>query len=351
MFEKENTNPKRLLDPSFIGEDTGTKKLRPNYLNEFIGQDNIKKKLRVAIEAAKIRKEAMDHVILAGPPGLGKTTLAYVISNELGANLQITSGPVIEKAGDLAAILTNLENGDVLFIDEIHRLNRTVEEILYSAMEDFQLDIVIGKGPSARSIRIDLQPFTLVGATTRLGLIAPPLRSRFGIILEVDFYSPKEINFIIKRSAEILNIKIKEDASLVLAQRSRGTPRIANRLLRRVRDFVQVSGKNIIEAEDVDNTMKLLEMDEDGLDKMDRKILKTIIENYEGGPVGINALASSIGIEPDSISEVYEPFLLQAGFIIRTPRGRVATEKAYQKLNYTPKTSSQNISLWGEFNE
>ncbi|RAO98869.1 ATP-dependent DNA helicase RuvB [Petrotoga sp. 9PW.55.5.1] len=351
MSENTNTSQKRIIDPSQTNEDYGAKKLRPNYLEEFIGQKNIKEKLKVAIQAAKIRKEAMDHIILAGPPGLGKTTLAYIISNEMGANLQITSGPVIEKAGDLAAILTNLEKGDILFIDEIHRLNRTVEEILYSAMEDFQLDIVIGKGPSARSIRIDLQPFTLVGATTRLGLIAPPLRSRFGIILEVDFYTPEDLTQIIKRSSDLLNIEIEDEASIVLAERSRGTPRIANRLLRRVRDYVQVSKKKIIKVEDVYSTMKLLEMDEDGLDKMDRKILRTIIENYEGGPVGINALASSIGIEPDSISEVYEPFLLQSGFIIRTPRGRVATKKAYQRLNYPFKTEKQNISLWSEVDE
>jgi Holliday junction DNA helicase RuvB len=351
MSENTNTSQKRIIDPSQTNEDYGAKKLRPNYLEEFIGQKNIKEKLKVAIQAAKIRKEAMDHIILAGPPGLGKTTLAYIISNEMGANLQITSGPVIEKAGDLAAILTNLEKGDILFIDEIHRLNRTVEEILYSAMEDFQLDIVIGKGPSARSIRIDLQPFTLVGATTRLGLIAPPLRSRFGIILEVDFYTPEDLTQIIKRSSDLLNIEIEDEASIVLSERSRGTPRIANRLLRRVRDYVQVSKKKIIKVEDVYSTMKLLEMDEDGLDKMDRKILKTIIENYEGGPVGINALASSIGIEPDSISEVYEPFLLQSGFIIRTPRGRVATKKAYQRLNYPFKTEKQNISLWSEVDE
>lgn len=351
MLERNEELDKRFLDPNANSEDIGSKNLRPKYLNEFIGQDNIKKKLSVTIEAAKIRDDQVDHIVLAGPPGLGKTTLAHIIANEIGSNLHITSGPVIERAGDLAAMLTNLEKGDILFIDEIHRLNRSIEEILYSAMEDFQLDIVIGKGPSARSIRIDLQPFTLIGATTRLGLIAPPLRSRFGIVLEMDFYPPKDLQLIIQRSAVILNIEITEDAAFLLAQRARGTPRIANRLLKRIRDYVQVQNKNLIEVEDVINAMKLFEMDEDGLDKMDRKILKTIIENYEGGPVGINALASSLGIEPDSISEVYEPYLLQSGFIIRTPRGRVATKKSYKKFNLDKKISDKDLSLWSEINE
>ncbi|CEP78593.1 MAG: Holliday junction branch migration DNA helicase RuvB [Defluviitoga tunisiensis] len=351
MLERNEELDKRFLDPNANSEDIGSKNLRPKYLNEFIGQDNIKKKLSVTIEAAKIRDDQVDHIVLAGPPGLGKTTLAHIIANEIGSNLHITSGPVIERAGDLAAMLTNLEKGDILFIDEIHRLNRSIEEILYSAMEDFQLDIVIGKGPSARSIRIDLQPFTLIGATTRLGLIAPPLRSRFGIVLEMDFYPPKDLQLIIQRSAVILNIEITEDAAFLLAQRARGTPRIANRLLKRIRDYVQVQNKNLIEVEDVINAMKLFEMDEDGLDKMDRKILKTIIENYEGGPVGINALASSLGIEPDSISEVYEPYLLQSGFIIRTPRGRVATKKSYKKFNLNKKLSDKDLSLWSEIDE
>ncbi|ABR31383.1 Holliday junction DNA helicase RuvB [Thermosipho melanesiensis BI429] len=301
-------------------------------MNEYIGQGNIKKRLGLAIKASKIRKEALDHVLLVGPPGLGKTTLAHIISNELGTNIHVTSGPILEKQGDVAAILTNLEHGDVLFIDEIHRMNRSVEEILYTAMEDFQIDILIGKGPSARSIRIDLQPFTLVGATTRSGLLSAPLRNRFGLIMELDFYSIDELSKIIERAAIVLNVEIEKDAAILLAKRSRGTPRIALRLLRRVRDMSTIRGKVKIDIYMVEEIMFLLGIDKEGLDELDRKILRTIIEVYNGGPVGVKSLAASVGISEDSISEVYEPYLLQSGFIARTHRGRIATKKAYNHL-------------------
>jgi Holliday junction DNA helicase RuvB len=342
-------NEERIFD-SDREDDYNVVSLRPKILKEYIGQSRIKKKLEIAIKATKIRREPIDHIILAGPPGLGKTTMAYVIANEMDSNIQITSGPVLEKAGDLAAILTNLNSGDILFIDEIHRLNRSVEEILYSAMEDFQLDIMIGKGPSARSIRIDLQPFSLIGATTRLGLIAPPLRSRFGIILEMNFYENEDLAHIVKRSAELLDVQIEDDASLIIGSRSRGTPRIANRLLKRVRDTVHVKNESLIKKNDVAETMSLLEIDDNGLDNMDRKILNALIKNYNGGPAGINAIASSLGIEPETISEVYEPFLLQSGYVIRTHRGRVATEKSYEVLGLKSPIKNEN-SLWEGENE
>ncbi|MBO8140009.1 MAG: Holliday junction branch migration DNA helicase RuvB [Thermosipho sp. (in: Bacteria)] len=322
----------RIFDPERTPVDNLT--IRPQYLWEYIGQEMIKKRLLLAINAAKIRNEALDHVLLVGPPGLGKTTLAHIISNEMGTNIHVTSGPVLEKQGDVAAILTNLEFGDILFIDEIHRMNKSVEEILYTAMEDFQIDIMIGKGPSARSIRIDLQPFTLVGATTRSGLLSSPLRNRFGLIMELDFYSEDELKIILKRAANILDVKIEDDAAFLLAKRSRGTPRIALRLLRRVRDMSTVNEKKVIDIKMVEEIMKLLGIDENGLDEMDRKILRTIIEVYNGGPVGLKSLAASVGIAEDSISEVYEPYLLQSGFLARTPRGRIATKKSYKHLGY-----------------
>ncbi len=308
--------------------------IRPRRLEEFIGQSSVKRKIELAINAAKMRDEPLDHVLLVGPPGLGKTTLAQIIANEMESDIYITSGPILERQGDLAAILTNLEHKDVLFVDEIHRMSKPVEELLYSALEDFQIDIMIGKGPSARSVRIALKPFTLVGATTRSGLLTSPLRSRFGIILELDFYKPEDLAEIIERASKALNIEIYPDAALELARRSRGTPRIALRLLKRVRDVATVEGKKTIDRDTVTKTMDILEIDNLGLDSMDRKILKVIIEIYNGGPVGLNSLSATLGIEPDTISEVYEPYLLQAGLISRTPRGRVATQKAYRHLGY-----------------
>ena len=330
----------RFLTPGEVQEDSTGKSLRPKTLSEYIGQPHIRKRLGISIEAAKVRGEALDHVLLAGPPGLGKTTMAHIISNELGANIYVTSGPVIEKQGDLAAILTGLDRNDVIFIDEIHRLNRSVEEILYSAMEDYQLDIMIGKGPSARSIRLDLNPFTLVGATTRSGFIGAPLRNSFGMIMEMEFYSEMDLKQIIQRSAGLLDTSITEEAALLLARRSRGTPRIANRLLRRVRDVVTIEGGREITIDTVQSAMTLMSIDEDGLDAMDKKILTVLIENYHGGPAGLKAIAASVGIEPETISEVYEPFLLQTGFLVRTNRGRMVTDKAYRHLGRTEEGGS-----------
>nr|1IN8_A Chain A, HOLLIDAY JUNCTION DNA HELICASE RUVB [Thermotoga maritima] len=322
------------LTPERTVYDSGVQFLRPKSLDEFIGQENVKKKLSLALEAAKMRGEVLDHVLLAGPPGLGKTTLAHIIASELQTNIHVTSGPVLVKQGDMAAILTSLERGDVLFIDEIHRLNKAVEELLYSAIEDFQIDIMIGKGPSAKSIRIDIQPFTLVGATVRSGLLSSPLRSRFGIILELDFYTVKELKEIIKRAASLMDVEIEDAAAEMIAKRSRGTPRIAIRLTKRVRDMLTVVKADRINTDIVLKTMEVLNIDDEGLDEFDRKILKTIIEIYRGGPVGLNALAASLGVEADTLSEVYEPYLLQAGFLARTPRGRIVTEKAYKHLKY-----------------
>ncbi|MDY0042907.1 MAG: Holliday junction branch migration DNA helicase RuvB, partial [Desulforhabdus sp.] len=323
----------RVVEPRPTDDDLPIENsLRPLRLAEYVGQKAVKENLAVFIEAAKQRGEALDHVLLHGYPGLGKTSLAIVVSNELGVNLRSTSGPVIERPGDLAAILTNLEQGDVLFIDEIHRLNHVVEEILYPAMEDFKLDIIIGQGPSARTVKLDLPPFTLVGATTRAGLLTPPLRDRFGVMLRLEFYEVEDLRIIVTRSARILGISIDDDGAVEIARRSRGTPRVANRLLRRVRDYAEVRADGKISREVADYALKMLEVDQKGFDRMDRKILHTIIEKYEGGPVGIDTLAAAVSEEKGTLEDVYEPYLIQEGFLIKTPRGRIATRLAYEHL-------------------
>ena len=304
--------------------------LRPTTLDEYIGQSKVKEALSVYIQAAKSRKESLDHVLLYGPPGLGKTTLSHIIANELGSQFKVTSGPAIEHAADLAAILTNLNQNDVLFIDEIHRLNKTVEEILYPAMEDFALDFIVGKGPSARNMRLKIKPFTLIGATTRAGMLTNPLRDRFGVICRLELYSPDELKIIIKRSANILGVQIDDDAAGEIAKRSRGTPRIANRLLKRVRDYAQVMGKGHVDKAIADKTLQVMEIDDLGLDTIDRKILLAMINKFGGGPVGLDTLAATISEDATTIEDVYEPYLLQLGFISRTPRGRVVLEPAYK---------------------
>ncbi|MFO1462244.1 MAG: Holliday junction branch migration DNA helicase RuvB [bacterium] len=311
-------------------EEQIDRSLRPQSLADYVGQSGVKEKLAIFIQAAKQRGEPLDHCLFSGPPGLGKTSLAIIIANEMGANIKSTSGPAIERPGDLAALLTNLEEKDVLFIDEIHRLNTTVEEILYPAMEDFQLDIVIGQGPSAKTIKLDLPRFTLVGATTRAGLLTSPLRDRFGVVARLDFYSTEELATIVKRSAQILEIPVTAEGAHELARRARGTPRIVNRLLKRARDFAQVKASGILDAKVAGEALKLLDVDEKGFDHMDRKILLTILEKFQGGPVGVETLSSAISEEKDTIEDVYEPFLIQCGFLQRTPRGRVATDLAYQ---------------------
>ena len=320
----------RIIDPEPLAEEIPAEiSLRPKTLDEYVGQEDLKRNLRIFIEAAKGRSEALDHVLFHGSPGLGKTSLAHIIANELQVNIKSTSGPVIEKAGDLAAILTSLQPKDVLFIDEIHRLNHVVEEILYPAMEDYELDIIIGQGPSARTMKIPLPPFTLAGATTRTGLLTPPLRDRFGVILRVDFYKPEDLQIIITRSARLLEIPIKANGAIEIARRARGTPRIANRLLRRVRDFAEVEADGVINQKVASRALDMLEVDEKGLDKMDRHIMLTIIEKFDGGPIGLGSLSAAVSEEKDTLEDVYEPFLIQQGYIKRTPQGRVVTKRAY----------------------
>lgn len=321
----------RIVTGDFIGEDADIEVgLRPRQICDYIGQEKVKENLSVYIDAAKERRESLDHVLLYGPPGLGKTTLAGVIANEMGVNIRITSGPAIEKAGDLAAILTNLSQNDILFIDEIHRMSRTVEEILYPAMEDYALDIIIGKGPSAKSIRLDLPKFTLIGATTRAGLLTAPLRDRFGVLARLELYTNEELKTIIKRSANILNVEIDDGGAEEIASRSRGTPRIANRLLKRVRDFAQIKYNSIITKEIASESLLKMEIDEKGLDVIDNKMITAMIKSFGGGPVGLETIAATIGEEPNTIEDVYEPYLLQLGFISRTPRGRIVTQAGYE---------------------
>ena len=336
----------RLIDPAAIEEElTQDRALRPKLLADYVGQDEVREQMEIFVQAARGRREALDHVLIFGPPGLGKTTLAHIVANEMQVNLRQTSGPVLEKAGDLAAILTNLEAHDVLFIDEIHRLSPVVEEILYPAMEDFQLDIMIGEGPAARSIKLDLPPFTLVGATTRAGLLTSPLRDRFGIVQRLEFYNVEELGRIVMRSAGLLEIRIEEGGAREIAGRSRGTPRIANRLLRRARDYAEVKSNGVIDSQNACASLEMLKVDESGLDHMDRRLITTLIEKFDGGPVGVESLSAAIGEERGTIEDVIEPFLIQQGFLMRTPRGRVVTSRAYAHFGFRPQSPQGEIDL------
>ncbi|BHH84083.1 Holliday junction branch migration DNA helicase RuvB [Desulforhopalus sp. 52FAK] len=349
-IEEDINGDDRLVSPDVqVRETSNDNSLRPKSLDEYIGQEQVRKSLSIFIQAARGRGEPLDHVLFHGFPGLGKTTLSYIIAQEMGAGIKVTSGPVIEKQGDLAAILTSLQEGDVLFIDEIHRLNHAVEEVLYPAMEDYQLDLIIGQGPGARSVKMDLPKFTLVGATTRTGLLTPPLRDRFGVVLRLEFYSPEELVTIVQRSGLILGMKIDDSGALELGRRSRGTPRIANRLLRRVRDFAEVGGHEVVNKQVANDALIMLGVDKYGLDDMDRRIMLTIIDKFEGGPIGLETLATVVCEEKNTLEDVYEPFLIQSGFIKRTPRGRVATTVAYEHFKRkVPRQLAVQQSLFDE---